>query len=144
MNHRHLLAIFTLLAAPPLVAATGANGFAGSPFEGADTNGDGKVSRAEFVAARDGHFDAFDRNRDGVVNAQDFPRAANRPRIEARVNAYIQASDLNHDGALSRAELRAAGTPGFDRVDTDHDGMVTLAEAGAARQKMAGRRRTQP
>lgn len=43
-----------------------------------DTDGDGQISREEFVNAGNTWLPRFDRNRDGVVNAQDFPTAPTR------------------------------------------------------------------
>lgn len=37
-----------------------------------DANGDGRVSKAEFVGAAEAWFKALDRNGDGVVNLRDF------------------------------------------------------------------------
>ncbi len=39
-----------------------------------DTNGDGAVSREEFLAAVPGWFEKMDRNSDGVVTTDDFGR----------------------------------------------------------------------
>lgn len=72
----------------------------------ADTDGDGKVSRDEFLAsARAGkgdparRFARLDRNRDGVVDRQEI--AATMARRFARL-------DTNRDGELTPAERTAA------------------------------------
>jgi Ca2+-binding EF-hand superfamily protein len=130
-------------AAKAPVAAKVPVGFAGSPFEGADIDRDGKVSRAEFIAQRDRYFFKFDRNGDGVINMKDL-RDPNNPRARAQLEAFIKASDLNHDGSVSREELKKAATPLFDQVDANHDGYVTPAEADAFRQKQMARRQAKP
>ncbi|SMH36919.1 hypothetical protein [Maritimibacter sp. HL-12] len=43
-----------------------------------DADGDGQISRDEFVNTGEAWLARFDRNRDGVVNAQDFPATATR------------------------------------------------------------------
>jgi len=40
-----------------------------------DADGNGQISREEFVSAGEAWLQRFDRNRDGAVNAQDFPTA---------------------------------------------------------------------
>jgi len=104
-----------------------------SPFDGVDTNKDGKISKAEFVAARSARFDKIDRNHDGKISRADFPQGANYEAQLRRVDAQIAAADANKDGSVSREELAHAQTPFFDKVDTNHDGFVSKAEAEAAR-----------
>lgn len=41
--------------------------------------------------------------------------------------------DANHDGILSREEVRAARATMFDRIDTDHSGTATIAEIEAGK-----------
>jgi EF hand len=54
----------------------------------------------------------------------------------------LMAADANRDGAITRAEMRAAREQGFRRMDADNDGFVTAAEreqmAAAAKGKGRG------
>ncbi|WP_246332110.1 EF-hand domain-containing protein [Sphingomonas chungangi] len=78
----------------------------------ADTDGDGKVSRAEMAAAaRNGH----DPSR------------------------RFDAMDANHDGMLDASEIRAALTRRFHRLDRNGDGVLTPdeRETGRMREKEA-------
>jgi Ca2+-binding EF-hand superfamily protein len=102
-------------------------------FANMDTNKDGKVSRAEYVAARQSRFTTLDHNKDGAISNADFPRAAANPTAATRIAAMIDEADANKDGKVTKEELAKAPTPGFDRVDTNHDGVVTQAELTAAR-----------
>ena len=127
-----------------LLAAVAAPAFAQMPvrdpaaiFDQADTNHDGRVSRAEFIAARSAHFARLDRNGDGVISSSDFPRIARfRPQAVDRIDRLISEDDANHDGKLTPAELAAAPTPLFDRADSNHDGFVDKAEAAAIRSEL--------
>jgi hypothetical protein len=72
----------------------------------ADTNGDGKVSRAEFIAAaKDGkadpatRFAKIDRNGDGMLDKSE---------VDAMLTRRFQRLDTNADGILSREERAAA------------------------------------
>lgn len=105
-----------------------------TPFDTADANHDGRISRAEFLAARNARFDRIDKTHDGVINRADFPKAANHQQALAKIDAHIAAADANHDGSISRAELAGSATPFFDKADGNHDGFVTKAEIAALRQ----------
>jgi len=54
-----------------------------------------------------------------------------------QAKAKLAEMDLNHDGALSLDEWKAAGRRerGFKMIDADGDGKVTIAELQAARAK---------
>jgi hypothetical protein len=74
-----------------------------------DTDGDGKVSRAEFVAAaRTGKADP----------AKRFPRI-----------------DVNGDGLLDKAEIDAMLSRRFKRQDANGDGMLDATERAATRAR---------
>lgn len=72
----------------------------------ADTDGDGKVSRAELAAA--------------AKNGRDPSRR-------------FDAMDTNPDGMLDVAEIRSALTRRFQRLDRNGDGIVTPDERMAGR-----------
>ena len=128
-----------MISIAPFVLAAGA--FAGPEstsldpralFAAADTNGDGDVSRAEFLAARAARFDALDSNHDGVLTGDEFSAAA--PGMRGRLMAPIMFSqfDANGDGKVTPEEFAKAPTPGFDMADANGDGKVSRAEAQAA------------
>ncbi len=71
----------------------------------ADTNHDGRVSRAEFMAAMTNgkgdpakRFTHLDRNRDGFVD---------RPEIDTAASKRFRRLDSNSDGRLTREERKA-------------------------------------
>ncbi|WP_294353741.1 EF-hand domain-containing protein [uncultured Sphingomonas sp.] len=73
----------------------------------ADTDGDGKVSRAEYLAAA---------TRGKGDPARRFARL-----------------DRNGDGVVDRQEIASLLARRFARLDTDHDGVLTPTERSAAR-----------
>jgi hypothetical protein len=99
----------------------------------ADTNGDGAITKAEFVAARARSFDRLDRNGDGKLARGEFTAAAPAGIRRNFVASQFNGFDANHDGLLSRVEFNAAPTPGFDRVDADGKGILSAAEVSSAR-----------
>lgn len=93
----------------------------------ADTDSNGRVSRAEFVDRRIERLTAADANRDGAVSAEE--RQAHRASGQReRAEGRFARLDADHDGALSRDEFAAAraarpmrahgeGRPGPRRAD---------------------------
>ncbi|WP_420136478.1 EF-hand domain-containing protein [Sphingomonas sp.] len=78
----------------------------------ADSNGDGKITQAEFLAASQG-------GRGDP--AKRFARM-----------------DLNGDGVLDRSEIEAMLTQRFKHMDTNGDGVLTADERAAARPARGG------
>ncbi|MEU9945945.1 EF-hand domain-containing protein [Streptomyces lavendulae] len=91
--------------------------------EHADTDGDGQVSRTEFIAAMG----------DSVTAPEHFESA-----VMAIADAVMAAADTNADGVLSREEYVALyevlgvspeqSAPAFDRLDLDGDGVISHHE----------------
>jgi len=84
MNHRLQLVAATLTGVVVTVAAGGI-AFASmdhsmrmGPFARADANGDGVVTRAEWIAAANARFDKFDTNHDGKLVVGEIPPAPSR------------------------------------------------------------------
>jgi EF hand len=48
-------------------------------------------------------------------------------------------ADANHDGSITRDEMRAARAAMFERLDADHDGFITEAERAARADGPRGR-----
>lgn len=72
-------------------------------FQRADTNKDGRVSRAEALALNADageRFDRMDFNKDGYVDRADM-----QARMAQKRDAFFAAADDNRDGRLSRDEF---------------------------------------
>lgn len=92
-------------------------------LEHADTDGDGQVSREEFVTAM----------QDSVTAPEHFESA-----VMAIADAVMNAADTNTDGVLSRDEYVAMyevlgvspehSVPAFARLDVDGDGVISHHE----------------
>ncbi|BBE72560.1 EF-hand domain-containing protein [Oharaeibacter diazotrophicus] len=129
MSYRFpIAALATLVATLALAptAAVAADGRFARMFRAADTDGDGRVTRAEFLTARAAGFDRLDRDGDGIVD-----RGGATGRLVAR---RVAAMDADGDGLVTRAEFEAAPTPGFDRADGNGDGAVDAAELARLRE----------
>ena len=127
----------TILSVPAEAQRFGRGGGGMDPFANADANGDGLITRAEFIAARTARFAKMDRNGDGAVSRDDFGRLLRfRPKSGERLDALIEQMDTNRDGRVSREELTSAPTLMFDHADANEDGTVDKAELAAAKQRL--------
>jgi hypothetical protein len=107
----------------------------GSVLDRADGNGDGSITRAEFLDARAKLFSTRDRNSDGYVDAGDVPaRAAGRPRVADGMTKMRQLLDASGDGKISKDEFVNGGLALFTRVDADRNDTLDPEELAAARQ----------
>lgn len=158
-NVKHIAAVAALgiaagLAAPlaglardggPMGMGMGMGPGAGFDFAALDTDGDGRITEAEFRAHRAAMAASLDANGDNLISAEELAAqmtARMQERIEAMAKARVAAQDLDGDGLLSAAELAMPEGPGrlFAMVDADGDGAVTQTEIDAAKERMHDRR----
>jgi Ca2+-binding EF-hand superfamily protein len=112
----------------------------GDGFRKLDTDGDGKVSRAEAAAQPRfaERFDTMDANRDGVID-----RADREARGKQRRDEWFAKADADKDGKLTRAEIDQADVQRrtefqqrmqarmderFAAADKDRDGSLSREE----------------
>ncbi len=128
---RPLALILGLAAAlPPAVlpAALQAQS-ADAAFVRLDSDGNGAISRTEFLALREAMFLRIDADASASLSAAEIEAArqampaGRRPPKDNR----IWAQDANGDGLLTLAEYTST-TPGFDRADRNRDGSLSPAE----------------
>lgn len=101
----------SLAVALLLVAGTGLAQSQGDYFSRIDTDGDGRVSLAEFLEHMGFAFRQMDVDGNGVIepHEQHIPNARpiTREEHEQRLTAQFRRQDTNGDGYLSRSELLA-------------------------------------
>ncbi|MFC5743136.1 EF-hand domain-containing protein [Dyella tabacisoli] len=103
---------FAALLLLPLIAA--AQDFPQTPAEylqRMDSNGDGKISEAEYVEYMSNGFRRMDSNGDGVLEADELPGGHGKPitlrSYQDNLRRQFHKLDRNHDGYLSAKELAA-------------------------------------
>lgn len=81
-----------------------------------DTDGDGRISRAEFISGRVSRLTALDTNRDGSVGREEM-QAGREARRDDMADRRFDRADANDDGSISRAEFDAAREARPERGD---------------------------
>ncbi len=80
-----------------------------SYFRLIDSNGDGRISEAEYVTYMSQGFYRLDRNGDGVLESDELPGGHGRPitlkAFQDNLRREFHKLDRNHDGYLSPHEL---------------------------------------
>jgi len=109
----------------------------------ADTNQDGQISKAEFMAAADARFADTDTNLDGVLTKEEG-KAHREARRQEMQDARFKKMDLNGDGSVSQDEHRAAKAAQKaereKRRDINGDGVVDAADKAAFKEKRKARK----
>ena len=117
-------------------------------FKASDTNGDGKISKAEIQAAlqrraaqattaihqqQQAEFNKLDTNKDGRLSLAEYQAGTAITLRPEAVDRRMQQLDTNKDNVVTPAEFRAVMLGEFDKLDTNKDGVLSAQEAGAQR-----------
>src|SRR5690349_10919114 len=103
----------------------------------ADTDHDGRVSRAEYDAAaaqrRSDWFDKLDLDKDGYITQEEMNKAreTRRANLRGRMDERFKEADTNSDGQLSLDEVQAKLprlAPRFGDLDKDKNGLLSKEE----------------
>ena len=112
------------------IAGQAEGGPGGGMMARADTNGDGMISRAEFIAQADQRFARLDANGDGQLAGDELNGRSGGP------SKRLLAADANHDGVITRAEFEAQAADRFARLDTNGDGQISPDEMKAMMDRL--------
>lgn len=105
-----------------------------------DLDKDGKVSKEEFLEARQQRFAATDNNQDQGVSHEEYveeyrvrlmatkPEPEKAQRQLKQTDVRFKALDSNKDGRISFAEYSYSGWRMYGEHDYDRDGAVSLAD----------------
>ena len=111
----------TTTADAPAAKATASSesgSMASKMLERMDQDRDGKITRKEYIQFFAPGFGRSDANRDGTLDADEFPR-----------KRLFEMADVNHDGKLTRDEYDESRGRIFDqRHDPDGDGVLFREE----------------
>ena len=107
-------------------------------FNRADTDKDGKITKAEFDAARNARFAGIDANGDGTLEISEL-RAWGRAWPSRFRDARFKALDGDSNGKIGVEEYVAQRKAMFAMIDANKDGTVDKAEFDAAFEKFRSR-----
>lgn len=104
-----------------------------------DTDHDGMVSRAEWLAFQEKVFAKLDKDQTGRIDAKEFVNANNKEIVSFATGGYahglmtnemLKKIDADGDGSISRQEFIDYQLAVFDMLDTSkaHKGMLSPAE----------------
>jgi Ca2+-binding EF-hand superfamily protein len=93
----------------------------------ADTDNDGAISRAEYMAQSDQRFARLDANGDGQLSGDELAGRGGRRMADA---------DTNKDGKISKAEFAAQAADRFAKLDVNKDGKISRDEMKAMMERM--------
>lgn len=103
----------------------------------ADTNGDGKVDKAEYAASAKTMLDRFDTDKDGKISAAEAAGAGGGGGGGGFLTRMMGEADADKDGSVTLAEMTASREAAFVRLDTNKDGALSQEEMAAGRQRPA-------
>ena len=97
-----------------------------------DTDGDGMISQAEWLAYQEKVFSALDKKKTGVVDEKDFLSPLNGVPTFATGGyarglqsiAMMHKIDTDGDGTVSHDEFIAFQTKVFEMMDNNHRGSI--------------------
>src|SRR5580698_5718837 len=101
-----------------------------------DTNGDGMVSKDEWLAYQEKIFAMLDKNKSGTLDAKAFIDPTGGELVSfatggyargLRTKAMMHKIDSDGDGTISHDEYIAYQGKVFDMMDTSHKGMLDKA-----------------
>jgi Ca2+-binding EF-hand superfamily protein len=80
----------------------------------------------------EGEFAKLDTNRDGQLSKAEFLAAAPQMQAHETAQQIIGSIDSSKDGKVSLQEYQARPLANFNKLDSNHDGTVTQQEIAAA------------
>lgn len=140
-----LLASTLIVLGAGVAMAQGQRGGEGPSFEELDVDGSGEITLEDLTTLRENRFAEIDTNGDGSVSKDEFI-AHQAARSEERATAMFDRLDADGDGTLSRDVLegRRGGGMGermINRLDADDSGGISAEEFEEAKARMGERRK---
>lgn len=98
-----------------------------------DSDGDGNISRSEFISGGEAHFAQADADGDGRLTVEEA-RAGHKAKREGRGAGMFERFDGDGDGVVTLAEFSSARGAFFDRMDANGNGVIDDDEGPRGRR----------
>lgn len=108
-------------------AGAGRGGFALKRLKRMDSDKNGAISKAEFMAGRATEFKGLDTNHDTMVDPAEIGAAMAEP-AEFRTKRFLKRADVNRDGKVTREEFEQGPRAQFASRDLNSDGKITAED----------------
>lgn len=120
MSRLRIALLFMLMALSPVLPVSAQSGKDPSPFDNADQNADGKVSREEYRNRAVVLFFDYDHNGDNTLTPDELPEYRNAQ------------GQVVPPESLTLQDYTAAINHSFTIGDSDEDGYLSITEWGVA------------
>jgi Ca2+-binding EF-hand superfamily protein len=97
-----------------------------------DTDGDGRISSAEFQAAAAARFDAIDTQGTGKITAEQIANSKFAKDRDEKI-AEHEVQKIGSNGVITKDQYLAAAQARFAKLDKNGDGYITADEMPAGR-----------
>lgn len=97
-----------------------------------DTDGDGKISSAEFQAAAAARFNAIDTQGTGKITAEQIADSKGAKERGEKF-AEREVAKIGANGVITKDQYLAAAQARFAKLDKNGDGFITADEVPAGR-----------
>lgn len=140
MKTQILIAALTAAVALPAYAG-------GGRLKAMDLNGDGKVTVSEAVEARVAKFDGADTNGNGSLDKAEHTAMLEALKSQRKRGGSSKRAgdadpfaitDADGNGSISKAEFRSVAEQFFTRVDADGNGELTRSDFRSLRSQKSG------
>lgn len=108
-------------------------------FRAADANGDGVVTKEEYLAQSMTRFTAIDTTKDGTVDQADRD-AMQKAMSDYRVQRFLHMFGATKDGKVTKEQFDKVAKERFARLDVNADGKLTREDGGRRGHGMHGGR----
>jgi len=105
-------------------------------FKAKDRNGDGTITKKEFLKTHNGQFDRMDHDSNDAISMDEMrlyleakkPKHVSEKQWTMKADRHFGRKDLDKDNVISRDEFLSKHYKSFQAYDRDHDDNISEEE----------------